>query len=1756
MKALADNPATVLIVNDDQTQLDLLHDMLEPEGYKIFVARDGRRALEVTRTLQIDIVVSDVVMPGIDGIELCRRLKKNHHTSTIPVLLASGIRKEETALCEGLEAGADDYLEIPFRPEQLLVKVARLIERHRVERRYRDIVEQAADIIYTRDMDGIIRSINQAGARFFGRPAFELIGKPLKVLIGEQKAARDIAEMKQIKSLEPIRFTDCLKNALGEERYLEAIITIERDSHGHSTAVRGVVRDVTERRLATIALRKHNEEYRLLFEANPCPMYVCDESSLAFLAVNQSAIDHYGYTRDEFLRMTAQDIRPASDVPPPVSHPAENGTDRHAAGICQLRKKDGTLIDVNVNWHRLDFAGRAAYLVMTADVSEQKRAQAAMVESEERYRQLVENANDIIYTHDLQGNFTSLNKAGEILTGYSCQEALAMNIADVLTPNSIDIARKMLARKAEEKISTVYELEIFSKGGDRLGLEVSTRLIYSGGVPVGVQGMARDITSRKAAQAAVKESEEKFRSIVETTNEWIWAIDQEGNYTYTNPAIESILGYTPEEILQAGVFAFLHPEDRAELEVLLPQLVQEERGWSSRVLRWKQKHNGYRYLESNGIPVFDDEARLIGYRGADRDITVRRRMELEREAIFEIVQGVITTPTLDALLCLVHHSISKVIYAENCFVALHDPSTDLLHFEFWRDQNDDIPAPLPVGKKGFTNYVLRTGKALLLTKELTQEMVKRGEVEHSGSWSSSWLGVPLRTESGTMGVLVVQHYEDEHAYEDQDLELLTSIASQTALAIEQKRAQGQLHQQAERVAVTNRISQAVRRTLDVSEVFQTAVRELGRHLEVDRCSLYMEKSGRVVTAAEYHLPEVGPALSDFDFPQLQTLSSAIEKYGLLAFDDVRNDERIRAAYDQFLMRMDVKSIMYVGVMVDDELLGVFALSTTKQIHHWSKSDMEVAKAVADQTGIAVRQARLYEKAEATSMREALVNKLSVSIRASLSLADVLNAASKELGEALSASRVRVRLFDAQSGKSTGAAAEYVAAGYENADGCDEEYDALLREHFSNHQDPIMINDAHKLAEGTVELVNRVRSHALRTGQRSQIECPLMVNGEFRGVITAERIRRWAEDEVLLVNSVAAQLGTGIAQAELFEMVAQAKKQWESTFDAMSDGIFIFDGDGQLVRVNRAGAAMDKAPPESLLGRKCCDILRTKDGTDCIVERALHESVTINMEIVPVHLNRPVLVTVESVLDERSQTIGAVATARDLSELRKVEAVARERQSLLQNIMDSAREAIYSMDADGRYKWCNRAMLDMTGYKLDELIGHHFLERTHEDDREMRMERFGRALAGEPQSLESRYIARDGKVRFAAINTAPIIVDGETTGVLGIAHDITEQKEERDRAARADKLRALGQLASGVAHDFNNSLAAILGRAQLILRRVEDEELLRSLGIIVTAAEDAAATVRRIQTFARKSVAVELELLDVGNLLRDAIEITRTRWQNEALAAGIDIDVSLDAKPECFTLGNASELREVFVNLIVNSVDAMPQGGSFRIGCHRDGECLKLSFADTGLGIREEIRERIFEPFYTTKGVHGTGLGLAVSYGIIERHQGLIAVESQVGKGTTFHLSLPVAEPAETAEAIHMTSLCTKPLSILVIDDEEFVRETLAEILAALNHEVQTVDSGRAGLEKMDSDNFDVVFTDLAMPEMDGWETAREIRLKNPRVPVVLVTGYGATAQPPSGERDLVDAIIGKPFAFDQVTAVLAKVGSRHEVSLEEPVLVA
>jgi signal transduction histidine kinase/ActR/RegA family two-component response regulator len=382
--------------------------------------------------------------------------------------------------------------------------------------------------------------------------------------------------------------------------------------------------------------------------------------------------------------------------------------------------------------------------------------------------------------------------------------------------------------------------------------------------------------------------------------------------------------------------------------------------------------------------------------------------------------------------------------------------------------------------------------------------------------------------------------------------------------------------------------------------------------------------------------------------------------------------------------------------------------------------------------------------------------------------------------------------------------------------------------------------------------------------------------------------------------------------------------------------------------------------------------------------------------------------------------------------------------------------------------------------------------------------------------------------------------------------LLERELERAEAeAESEKMRSLGQLAAGVAHDFNNSLAAILGRTQLLLRMTSDERQRRSLQIIETASLDAAETVRRIQTFARRAPSEQLSPVSVSRLVQDAVQLTRTRWEDDARAAGVHYDIlhipAATGGPSDEIEANPSEMREVLVNLIFNALDAMPGGGRIEIRESVGGGYVGIEVGDTGCGIAPELRERIFEPFFTTKGPLGSGLGLAVSYSIIRRHGGQIEVDSEVGRGTTFRVRFPRAH--SRASAPRSERRVVLPVRrVLVVEDEPAVRDVLVEMLGELRQEVTAAAGATEALSHLADGDFDLMITDLAMPELDGLRLAAEARTLSPRTKIVLATGYGKSAGRrgrAGGDDDAmglppgVDFVITKPFRISDLETALA-----------------
>jgi PAS domain S-box-containing protein len=357
--------------------------------------------------------------------------------------------------------------------------------------------------------------------------------------------------------------------------------------------------------------------------------------------------------------------------------------------------------------------------------------------------------------------------------------------------------------------------------------------------------------------------------------------------------------------------------------------------------------------------------------------------------------------------------------------------------------------------------------------------------------------------------------------------------------------------------------------------------------------------------------------------------------------------------------------------------------------------------------------------------------------------------------------------------------------------------------------------------------------------------------------------------------------------------------------------------------------------------------------------------------------------------------------------------------------------------------------------------------------------------------------------------------------------------------RTEKLRALGQMAAGIAHDLNNMLAVILGQANLLRLRTSDPAVAEALTHLETAATDGAQVVRRLQDFSRQRTAAPLAPVDLGGTVREALAITRPRWEDEAQRRGQRIAVETALPPLPPVLGYAPEMREVFTNLIFNAVDAMPSGGILTITGEATGDGIVLRVTDTGAGMSEAVRQKVFEPFFTTKGVQGTGLGLAVVYGIMERHGGRIEITSAPGRGTTVTLHFQAA-PTGVEAAPATVSRRETPRRLLLIDDDAMVRSTLGSLLRAVGHTVVEAENGRAGLAILAETPTDCVLTDLGMPEMTGWEVARAIKARDPKLPVILLTGWGDQTVGDADDREHVDRVLGKPVSLQSLLPLIGE----------------
>ena len=452
---------------------------------------------------------------------------------------------------------------------------------------------------------------------------------------------------------------------------------------------------------------------------------------------------------------------------------------------------------------------------------------------------------------------------------------------------------------------------------------------------------------------------------------------------------------------------------------------------------------------------------------------------------------------------------------------------------------------------------------------------------------------------------------------------------------------------------------------------------------------------------------------------------------------------------------------------------------------------------------------------------------------------------------------------------------------------------------------------------------------------------------------------------------------------------------------------------------------------------------------------------------------------------------------------------------------------------------NHAWQSMFGEQAD------VWERLAEEDRQAVSQYLAEASGGQLVTNQIVMVQMTGRdeplpvllnflpVRLNEDDDPDVVAVAVTGEVLAEPASWTESQTQRHR------METLGRMTMGIAHDFNNLLSGILGYTELMQGQISSEEstegISSNLRTIEQAALDGAALVRKIQQYIREEKETRYEPVNVNTLIEDCIAFTKPYWYNEPRRQGIAIEVDQDLQSDVRVMGAPAELREVFINLILNAVQAMPFGGSLSfVTRHIPTRGVSIVIRDTGSGMTEEVRRRIFEPLFTTKGKHGTGMGLAVSYGIIQEHEGSISVESTPNEGTTFYILLPPAVAELHEDLLDAEPVPQRTARILVVDDEQMVRSVLSKLLSLKGHTVSVAASGAEALVLMESDDFDVVFTDHGMPEMSGRQLAKALRRRFPSLPIVLLTGDTEAGKP---DED-VNVVLSKPFMIDDLNRTI------------------
>ncbi|MBN1847028.1 MAG: PAS domain S-box protein [Deltaproteobacteria bacterium] len=634
------------------------------------------------------------------------------------------------------------------------------------------------------------------------------------------------------------------------------------------------------------------------------------------------------------------------------------------------------------------------------------------------------------------------------------------------------------------------------------------------------------------------------------------------------------------------------------------------------------------------------------------------------------------------------------------------------------------------------------------------------------------------------------------------------------------------------------------------------------------------------------------------------------------------------------------------------------------------------------------------------------------------------------------------------------------------------------------------------------------------------------------------------------------------QKKAEEALRQSEERYRNILESIEEGYYEVDPTGHITFFNETICTFHGRSPDELRGLCYQDFIPSDDHQK--VFKIFNDVYKTGMpaEIFETRMIRKdgqlrnVEISVSLLCNEKREPIGFRGITRDRTEQKKIEKALKESEEKYRLVVENANEGIYIIQ-DDMIKFPNPRMNELTGYSMEELKDIPLLDLVHQDDRDKIEQQIRQSFKDQaPLNIYSfKMLNKAGSIIWVDLNTIPIMWEGRPA-TLNFLRDITPHKKMELQLLQASKMEALGTLAGGVAHNFNNLLMGIQGNASLIQLDVDREHPhYEKLNNITKLVKDGSMLAKQLLGAARGGK-YEVRTTDVNRLLEQSVYLFgRTKKE-----ITIHKDLQVDIWPVEVDSG---QIDQVLFNLYINAWHAMSGGGDLYVQTQNvilnddytspyhvaPGRFVKISITDTGIGMDESTVGKIFDPFFTTKDmVVGTGLGLASAYGIIQNHKGFITVYSQKGSGTTFNIYLPATEKKVVEERAVQDEILTGSGTILFVDDEDGVRQIGKAILTRLGYQVLIAKSGEKALEifQKDKDKIDMIILDMIMPDMSGGETFDQLKKIDPNVKVLLSSGYTLNGEAKAILDRGCKGFIQKPFSLSELSKRVKQIKGENE----------